>query len=391
MKLSKDQIEASNSILDWYNKSNVKTPYITLGGYAGSGKTTLISNIAFKIGKIKKATKIAFCSYTGKAAQVLKQKLFNLDIVRPWDSVSTIHSLIYSPVLNSKEQIVGWQLKDELKADLIIIDEASMINAEIWRDLTSYGVPIIAVGDHGQLPPIQGRFSLMKSPMLKLENIHRQARDNPIIKWSQVAREYGEIPILNESSPSGVFRKFSKGSTEGAQELSELLETYDQDMLILCGYNKTRVNLNKHIRSLQGFYSDAPECRDRVICLRNNHEKKIFNGMLGNIMSINEVDNDWFNVQIELDGEDEFYEGIIPVKQFNNPTSLNFTSNRAETVRGDLFDFGYALTVHKAQGSQSPRVLLFEERFRAMDDDMWRRWLYTGITRAGRELYIAGR
>jgi exodeoxyribonuclease-5 len=56
----------------------------------------------------------------------------------------------------------------------------------------------------------------------------------------------------------------------------------------------------------------------------------------------------------------------------------------------DLFDFGYALTVHKAQGSQAQKVVLFEERFSKMDDETWCRWLYTGVTRAGEELYIIG-
>jgi len=92
-----------------------------------------------------------------------------------------------------------------------------------------------------------------------------------------------------------------------------------------------------------------------------------------------------------MDGESSNYTGLISVEQFNNPKSMNFTNNRSKIMKGDLFDFGYALTVHKSQGSQSPKVLLFEERFKSMDDDMWRRWLYTGITRAENELYIVGR
>jgi len=59
-------------------------------------------------------------------------------------------------------------------------------------------------------------------------------------------------------------------------------------------------------------------------------------------------------------------------------------------MKGDLFDFGYALTVHKAQGSQAKKVILFEERFSKMDDTDWKRWLYTAITRAEEELLIFG-
>ena len=69
---------------------------------------------------------------------------------------------------------------------------------------------------------------------------------------------------------------------------------------------------------------------------------------------------------------------------------MNFTDKRAETMKGDLFDFGYALTVHKAQGSQAKRVILFEERFKQMNDEEWKRWLYTAVTRAEEELYIFG-
>jgi exodeoxyribonuclease-5 len=57
---------------------------------------------------------------------------------------------------------------------------------------------------------------------------------------------------------------------------------------------------------------------------------------------------------------------------------------------GDLFDYGYALTVHKAQGSQAKRVILFEERFSKMDSDGWKKWLYTAVTRAAEELIIIG-
>jgi ATP-dependent exoDNAse (exonuclease V) alpha subunit len=78
------------------------------------------------------------------------------------------------------------------------------------------------------------------------------------------------------------------------------------------------------------------------------------------------------------------------VKQFNSKEPLNFTDKRRTIMAGDLFDFGYAVTVHKAQGSEAKKVILFEERFRQMEDEMWARWLYTAVTRAQEELYIIG-
>ncbi len=85
---------------------------------------------------------------------------------------------------------------------------------------------------------------------------------------------------------------------------------------------------------------------------------------------------------------DKNYHGLISVEQFNADSALNFTDKRSKIMKGDLFDFGYALTVHKAQGSQAKKVVLFEERFPKMTDDDWKRWLYTAVTRAEEELYI---
>ena len=76
--------------------------------------------------------------------------------------------------------------------------------------------------------------------------------------------------------------------------------------------------------------------------------------------------------------------------QFGYPTTINFTNDRKLTMQGDLFDYGYALTVHKSQGSESDKVILFEERFKQMDDLLWKKWLYTAVTRAKNELYIIG-
>ncbi|HEQ65432.1 MAG TPA: DUF2075 domain-containing protein [bacterium] len=390
MKLSIDQQKCKEAVIDWY-KSSRKKQFITLGGYAGTGKTTLIATISQDLRKINKKISIAFCSYTGKATQVFKHKLEEQKAISPSDSISTIHSLIYSPILNLDEEIAGWKLKDEIKADLIIVDESSMLSESIWNDLTSYNLPIIAVGDHGQLPPIEGKFNLMEKPQLRLEKIHRQAEENPIIKWSIVAREEGEIPIISEYSEHGVVKKFSRRDPDSQEEIGDLLESFNEDLLVLCGYNWTRLKLNEHIRKSRGNFTEKPIIDERVICLRNNHEENIYNGMLGRILKINEAEKGWYFAEIEMDGESSNYTGLISVEQFNNPKSMNFTNNRSKIMKGDLFDFGYALTVHKSQGSQSPKVLLFEERFKSMDDDMWRRWLYTGITRAENELYIVGR
>jgi len=91
-----------------------------------------------------------------------------------------------------------------------------------------------------------------------------------------------------------------------------------------------------------------------------------------------------------MDEENNLYKGKIYAPQFGAPEAINFTKNRIKAKNWDLFDFGYALTVHKAQGSQAKKVILFEERNKYMDDEEWKRWLYTGITRAEKELFLIG-
>ena len=383
MELSHDQNKALENLLSWYKTKN-KKPFITLGGYAGTGKTTLIS--AFRR-KLPKKLKIAFVSYTGKSTQVLKDILISSKSIFEGDFIGTIHSLIYSPIVDKHEVIIGWEKRNLIDFNLIIIDEASMVNRQIWDDLLSFNIPIIAIGDHGQLPPIEGEFNLMQNPELKLEKIHRQLADNPIIKLSMIVRQTGQIPMGKFSD--NVF-KISKQDELSQEKISELLSSYNKDTLVLCGYNSTRIKLNQFIRTSLGFESPLPASRDRVICLRNNHVNQIYNGMLGNIKSINSLDDEWYDADIEFDLSEQLFSGPIYKQQFNNPSGANFTKNRYRTIKGDLFDFGYALTVHKAQGSEADRVILFEEKFPKIDEETWRRWLYTAVTRSRQELFIIG-
>ena len=385
IKLSIDQKHALEQIYTWTKKRS--SLYITIGGYAGVGKTTLMAEYRRLLNKDNKKLKIAFASFTGRATRVLNNKLKNGQVTYKQDSVSTIHSLIYSPILNSHQHITGWKLKTELKFDLIVIDEASMIDQYIWRDLASFGIPIVAVGDHGQLPPINGNFSLMENPMIKLEKIHRQAQNNPIIKLSLLARENGHIPVRQFGDK---VIKIDKNTFDAQDQIEHQLQSYSPSTIVLCGYNHTRVKLNQFIRQKIGFESQGPITGDRVICLKNNHQKHIFNGMLGTIQSIHSKDENWFQAEILMDDEDGLFEGLIYKDQFGNKAIQNFTNKRVKQLKGDLFDFGYGLTVHKAQGSQAKKVIVFEERFPKMDDLMWRRWLYTAVTRAEEELFVVG-
>ena len=385
INFSSDQKKVTAELLAWLKHH--KTNFITVGGYAGTGKTTLIAVLRKKLYYRNKKLKVAFVSFTGKAARVLKTKLIIAKAVAAVDFVGTIHSLIYSPIINNNKEIIGWEKRKEIKYDLIVIDEASMVDEEIWNDLSSYQIPIIAVGDHGQLPPIRGNFNLMEKPDLKLEKIHRQAQNNPIIQISRTARRCGKVPALGFGPKVW---KMKREDYQAQEKVEELLANYNEDTLVICGYNDTRIKLNNFIRRKLGFDFPTPQVGDRVICLRNNREKGIYNGMLGRLLFIKKKDKGWYQAEIKMDDEKELYDGLIAVEQFNRPRPMNFSKERKRIIKGDLFDFGYALTVHKAQGSQAKRVILFEERFSRMNDEQWRRWLYTAVTRAEEELYIIG-
>lgn len=387
LTLSPDQQNALNAILHWFDAAH-KRQYIVLGGYAGTGKTTILAHVRNELHEKKPKLKVGFASYTGKAARVLQSTLHKDSVILKQDTVGTIHSLIYSPIVNDEEEIIGWKQKEMIDRELIIIDEGSMVDGEIWKHLLSYKIPIIVVGDHGQLPPIRGSFYLMQSPDILLTQIHRQAEKNPIIGMSIQAREHGFIRAGEYGQ--GV-RKYAQDDIDAQIEIGELLQNYSEDTLILCGFNATRRKLNAVIRESLGFHKPKPEPGDRVICLRNNHKKKIFNGMLGTIQSIVSSKGDWYDMLIQMDGEEAIYHGLVSASQFGSDVPLNFTQKRREIMAGDLFDFGYALTVHKAQGSQARKVILFEERFSKMTDDDWRRWLYTAVTRAQEELVIVER
>lgn len=385
LTISQDQERALAALLDWFIAHRNEKQFITLGGYAGTGKTTLISILRNSLHALNPKLKVGFASYTGKAARVLQTKIKESESFYPQDTIGTIHSLIYTPMINDREEIVGWKKKEKIDRELIIIDEASMVDGVIWHHLLSYKIPMIVVGDHGQLPPIAGNFNLMQKPELLLEQIHRQSEGDPIIDLSIAARTTGIIDVGRYSS---YVAKFSKEDADAQEFLSDILNNYTNETLVLCGYNNTRRRLNKFIRAGLGFESPEPSAGDRVICLRNNHQLQIFNGMLGTIMSIESKNEDWYAADVRMDGEDKNYSGLLYKPQFGALTPFNFSDNRRDTMNGDLFDFGYALTVHKAQGSQAKRVVLFEERFKKMDEKDWRRWLYTAITRATDELYI---
>lgn len=389
MSLSPQQRDVVQTILTWLSRGDRQT--LTLGGYAGTGKTTVLAALRYVLAQKRPNWKVAFAAYTGKATQVLAQKLKKIPLDLSEDNISTLHSLLYSPIQDSQGQVAGWRRRESIPYSLIVVDEASMVTREIWQDLTRMGIPILAVGDHGQLPPIGESLNLMKEPDLVLTEIHRQAAESPIIHVATLARETGHIPIENFG---GGVRKIDITESDSGLYLDELAQQYQQDMLFLVGMNRSRLGLNQTIRTAQARQSAEPESGDIVICLRNQWQKGIYNGMIGRLTGIGQAQTEAGEIvsyQAEIEGIDgkPLYSGLIAAQQFGAENTLDW-SKKERDLKGELFDFGYALTVHKAQGSQARKVVVVEQRNQHMSDEDWKRWLYTAVTRAEEELIIFG-
>ena len=133
----------------------------------------------------------------------------------------------------------------------IVVSNCSMIGDSLLADIQAHHVPLLAVGDHGQLPPVMDRGSLMENPMLRLEKIHRVAEGNPIIRLSRSIREERR---LDRSLEDGDAIKFARRDSAGFA-LNEAYAAHDNplDVGVVCWTNKNRVMLNGLARKAQGY------------------------------------------------------------------------------------------------------------------------------------------
>lgn len=373
MEFSPQQDQALKAVSKWLREG--QTPIFRLFGFAGTGKTTLARHFAEHVDG-----DVLFAAFTGKAAQVLRS--------RGAKNANTIHSLIYRP--RGEEEV-----EDETtgktsvtpmfsvnrqspvgNAALIVIDECSMVDEELGKDLLSFGTPVLVLGDPGQLPPISGGgYFTEEEPDILLTEIHRQARDNPIIDLAMQVRngqnlDYGDY---------GTTRIISKSEVN-----QELVLEADQ---VLVGTNKTRKRYNQRLRILKGFDQPYPISGDKLVCLRNDPTKGLLNGSLWQVMTAaKETTKPGINVLLRPE-EDDMQRGSAKVRLLKaafeeSDVEIPWTTKK----RFDDFDFGYALTVHKAQGSQWNNVVLFDESWAFRETST--RWLYTAITRAVETLTI---
>lgn len=315
----------------------------SLGGLAGTGKSTVVSHL------MQRLNGFACCAFTGKAADVLRSK--GVD-------ATTIHSLIYYPTgEKDKDGMPVFIKKSKLDCSGIIVDEASMVSSSLYRDLQSFGLPIIFVGDHGQLEPVGEDQNLLRNPDYRLETVHRNAGD--IAFFAHHLRDGHSAADFPSSSIIKIIQK--------KDCVPHLLDS-DQ---IICAKNNTRVAINRYVRELQGNKDTTPQKDDRVISLMNSKKLGIYNGSQGVIRSVSPM-----KMSVAFDS------GKLVKVKYDQAT---FNSERPvkDIIGVHPLDYAYAVTAHKSQGSEWRKVMVIEQICSLWDH---KRWAYTAASRAREEL-----
>lgn len=356
-----------------------KEAYTCIAGYAGVGKSFMVSHIVDAL-KIPKSD-VCYIAYTGRAALLLREK--------GCENSMTAHRLLYY----SKELPDGtFQHKPRERLEypykLIVVDEVSMIPTDMWDLLLSHGVHVIALGDPFQLPPIEGESEILAHPHIFLDEIVRQAQDSEIIRLSMDVRD--RLPLTK-----------CKGNEVSIVSKHQLNNAYysgaDQ---IIAAKNITRANINWKCRKIK-FGEDIPNYPikdEKIICLKNywdilsTQQDPLINGMIGTLDDVYYSEGELFKHKMNAD---------FSIGENNNFYSLfmdyNLFTEGKQTINNDnwkkfmgmpkplLFDYAYCITCHKAQGGEYDNVLVFDEYMKGTDHA---RWLYTAVTRSKKKLII---
>lgn len=364
--------------------------YTVIAGYAGTGKSTLVSYIIEALDI--EEDKVAYVSFTGKAAEVLRKKGNK--------HAMTLHKLLYDSIPKASG---GFYRKPKTTIDynIVVVDEISMVPKELINLLFKHKVYVICLGDPFQLPPIDKDADnhLLDHPHIFLDEIMRQEAESEIIQLTMKIRNNEPID-------------FFQGNEVQILPKSELntgmLLWADQ---ILTATNAQRLSINKQVRSLLG-YGPEPTNGDKVICLRNYWEDfnisgdPLVNGTIGTLSNpfrtwrelpkFLKTDVKRFDVICcNFESEEGIYEMIEIDRQMlltgekccDWKTSYKLGRSRHSDMIPKEFAFGYAVTCHKAQGSEWDKVLVLEEKF-PFDKKEHSRWLYTACTRASEKLVL---
>lgn len=447
MQLTQQQGQAVKKVVDWFKNESEDDPTCGITGFAGTGKSTIlpciIDDLSIPI------EQVAFAAPTGKAAKVMGNKLRSQGY--PTAAPTTIHSLIYQPK-PMKAEVMERELKelevefgllingdhpgypnsspDALKAavkevekkieilkkdldraydesiprfqlnpesrlitgniKLLVIDEASMVDVPMAEDLLSFGVPILYMGDPGQLPPVEGPCGFdMDDARAMLTEIHRQAADNPVIQIATLIRR-GERPAIGD---------YGNGVHVIRRRQDNYTLDLDRDAQVICGTNKTRWKLTARMRAAAGFTGLTPQEGEPLIMCKNSKQHPLLVNGTPIYSAIDHPDlvegDSRFLIDVwDEEGERRYkmfaYQGLFEEhrEKVKGYASAQKSSAFRSRILDNHLDFGWAITCHKSQGSQWDEVIVHDESgvFREDAD----KWLYTAVTRtAGGLILIA--
>lgn len=411
MKWGPQQLVAFDKLGPWMNDHSSSDRVKKLFGFAGTGKTELAKHLAAMSNQ-----EWLFAAFTGKAANVLRQ--------RGCRNATTIHSLIYRPngsskakeldtirtrigLLSSIDRELTVDEKNTLKflqkaydqltkenqprfsvwggsplADPhiggIIIDECSMVDEQVAKDLESFGKKILVMGDPGQVPPVRSTgYYTVGEPDVMLTEIYRQGELSGILQLATIIREGGRWSDFTSTKDCEVIYSDQISS----DELALLVLSCDQ---VIVGHNETRRVWNSRYRELLGRPRGLPVREDRLVCLRNDHSNGLFNGGQWTVLAAHN-DPDSFTGDFILRSEDDGRQiGIDSwLHHLMSKTKLLKTLDYEDRRCHQEFDWAYALTVHKAQGSQWDDVFIKDEPIGSA-----RRHRYTALTRASKMVKV---
>ena len=394
MELNEKQKNGLTLALQRYKN---KEKYTVIAGYAGAGKSTLVR---FIIEELKtygvKETDVCFACFTGKAAQVLLKK-GNKNVI-------TLHKLLYKSIPKESGGFVRIP-NPSIPYRIVVVDEVSMAPKTLMDLLFKHNVYVICLGDPFQLPPVDKKEDnhLLDAPHIFLDEIMRQAQESEIIQLSMAIRENRPIEIF-QGKEVQILNK---------EELNTGMLTWADQILVAT--NATRVSINAQMRKLLNF-GEQPQDGDKIICLRNywdcfsDNEEPLVNGTIGILKDSFLTKRYLPNIAKSIDGLShidlimgdfisdsgmyfhslEMDKKMIDIGEFSLDWKTVYQLNRNPKTR-DIppleFTYGYAITCHKAQGSEWDKVLVIEEKF-PFDKIEHARWLYTAVTRSSEKLVL---
>lgn len=390
MELTPKQQEGLKIALERH-KANEK--YTVISGYAGTGKSTLVKFIIDALDVDK--DKVAYATYTGKAAEVLRKK------GNP--NAMTLHKLLYDSIPRQGGGFIRIP-KKQLDYSIVVVDEVSMVPKTMVDMLLKHKVYVIFLGDPFQLPQIDKKetHTLLDKPHIFLDQVMRQAAESEIIQLTMKIRNGEDIPFMHGKEVIVVPK---------AELVTGHLTWAD---IIICATNKTRHNMNKQKRELLG-YSGALQTGERIIVKRNYWEdcdedgNALVNGTIGTVANPYEsfvripsyIKNDRRDLPLigcifTPDGGKSFDTFEIDKDYLLKEEPcvdwrVSYQLGKLKPKIGDILPkqatYGYALTCHAAQGSEFDKVLVIEESF-PFDKTEHARWLYTACTRAASRLVL---